>query len=371
MEQPRRVLLQVRHSPEGLINTCNQYLEMYSGSDYQKIVVYLKGKYDKKTEQKVNGDQVIFLELPDKALEGIPKNAAKALQQIIESYGVTDILAHRYKSTLISALASSDSDLKSRTAVFHGNGQLRTLSRKLVTRFYLRDKFRFVGVSSQVRKDLLNSHSGLEESSVFAIPLSIDIDAQDKLMLSRGAAREALNIALDAPVVGHIGRLSPSKDQETLLRAFLRTRQEVPEAILAIIGEGRQEAKLRGLADTLGISESVRFLGAKSEAAKYLKAFDVFTMTSCNEGFGRALLESMVAECPIVATDIPAFQEAMGPALELCGIGNDAAIGKKIAETLALTEEEKQGIGKRLKQRVQSTFSTEAIAEQYRQQILS
>lgn len=366
MRDADSVLLQVRHSPEGLMDTCNQYLELLPDDKYRKIVVYLKGQHDKAIEDQVPADKVVFLELSGRELRGLPFSAAQKLKRVMRDEAVTDVIAHRYKPIFLSALASFYFVMRSMTAVLHGNGQLRTGSRKLMTWLYLRYKYRFVGVSNQVRSDLLSSHCGLEEKAVFSLPLAIDVEAQDELMLSREAARKALSLDQEQFLIGHIGRLSPSKDQKTLLRAFANVRSEISNARLVVVGEGRCERELRGLAKELGIEASVDFLGKVDGAAKYIKAFDVFAMTSCDEGFGRVLLEAMVAECPVVATDIPSFREVLGEEFDFCCLGDHKLVGEKLRKIYSLTDQERGETGRALRRRVLEMFSKDAVGDRYR-----
>lgn len=371
MQKLSSTLLQVRHSPEGLMDTCNQYLGMYSSEDYRKIVVYLKGRQDEDIEKAVPADKVIFLDLNSKDLGGFNFSAARKLKRIIRDEAITDILAHRYKPILVSALATTYFIMKSMTAVIHGNRQLRTLSRKVVTRLLLRRKFKFVGISDQVRDDILNSKCDLDSNNVLKIPLSIDIPAQDAMLLSRTEARQKLYLEEDDLVVGHIGRLSPSKDQKTLIRGFAHAKQQLPHLKLAIIGDGRCRHELEILVNKLNLLDSVYFLGEKTNAAKYLKAFDMFAMTSCDEGFGRVLLESMTAHCPIVATNIPAFAEVVGDTIDLCEMGNAGSVGQGIVKIAKLSSEHRADMGIALRKRVSQNFSRPVVAAIYQQQLLN
>lgn len=100
------------------------------------------------------------------------------------------------------------------------------------------------------------------------------------------------------------GRLEEQKDYPTLLRAFSLVRRS-EDAILWILGRGRLESSLRALCSSLGISESVHFLGFQKNPYKFFKAADLFVLSSAWEGFGNVLIEAMVCGTPVVSTDCP------------------------------------------------------------------
>ena len=102
-----------------------------------------------------------------------------------------------------------------------------------------------------------------------------------------------------------VGRLSHYKGLDVLLRALA----DVPEARLAIIGEGECANALRETAAECGVANRVRFVGAVDDAtllAAYAAA-DAFVLPSLNRGeaFGLVLLEAMRARLPVVASAIP------------------------------------------------------------------
>ena len=107
-----------------------------------------------------------------------------------------------------------------------------------------------------------------------------------------------------------------------------------------MIGDGKLESELKELANTLGIANSIKFLGRIDRAADYMKAFDLFIMTSNNEGFGRVLLEAMTARCPIIATDIPAFIEVLGGSGTLVRAGDITGLSRHIIRHTNMDSEE-------------------------------
>ncbi len=120
---------------------------------------------------------------------------------------------------------------------------------------------------------------------------------------SRARARALLDLPASAFVVGTVGNFTPKKDQRTLLRAFAILLESQPDAQLVLVGTGPLERELQQLASALRIADSVRFTGMRDDVPHVLPAFDVFVLTSLQEGLPIALVEAFAAGIPAVATD--------------------------------------------------------------------
>lgn len=99
-----------------------------------------------------------------------------------------------------------------------------------------------------------------------------------------------------------MGRLSPEKGFDLLLRALACLRDEGLQAEVVISGEGPEAKTLRALASSLGIEALVHFPGAVTEPERLLVAADLFVLSSRHEGMPNALLEAAAAGLPLVAT---------------------------------------------------------------------
>ncbi len=79
--------------------------------------------------------------------------------------------------------------------------------------------------------------------------------------------------------------------------------------ILIIIGDGEKREKLEQRINRYGLSDSIFLIGRVSEAEKYLKAFDIFTLTSITEALPYVILEAGQAGLPIVASSVGGIPE--------------------------------------------------------------
>ena len=102
-----------------------------------------------------------------------------------------------------------------------------------------------------------------------------------------------------------IGRLSPEKDHEKLVRAFVKYRTSRQDANLTIIGDGPLKADLQNLISRLGAKGYILLAGQRSNPYPALAAADAFIMSSLHEGQPMVLFEAMILGRKIVCTDMP------------------------------------------------------------------
>jgi glycosyltransferase involved in cell wall biosynthesis len=110
-----------------------------------------------------------------------------------------------------------------------------------------------------------------------------------------------------------VARLSPEKDQRTMLAAFHHVLAEIPDARLIVAGDGPCAVELYEEAAKLGLSGRVEFLGQCSNVPEVLKRMSIFTLSSTTEGLSMTVLEAMAAGLPIVATDVGGNRELVQP----------------------------------------------------------
>ena len=112
--------------------------------------------------------------------------------------------------------------------------------------------------------------------------------------------------------IGTISRLTRQKDLPTLFSAFAQFLSLHPGSVLLLIGGGEEKNSLVDLAEELGISQNIEWVGRTSEIQEYLSRMDVFVLSSLYEGFGLVLLEAMDAGVPVIASNNSAIPEVLG-----------------------------------------------------------
>ncbi|GBD80886.1 glycosyltransferase [Tetragenococcus halophilus] len=111
----------------------------------------------------------------------------------------------------------------------------------------------------------------------------------------------------------NIGRFSPEKDQDKLLRAFdLFLQEEGRQHQLYIVGSGELEKSLKAKATDLGIEDNVIFTGQTNQAIELLDRCDCFILSSKHEGQPMTLLEAIALNKPVIATNIEGNRSVLG-----------------------------------------------------------
>jgi glycosyltransferase involved in cell wall biosynthesis len=156
-----------------------------------------------------------------------------------------------------------------------------------------------------------------------------------------------------------VGRISPVKDYETLLRAIARLAREGKNVELSIIGGAglpKQETyleKLKKLAFELDIEKRVHFVGSVPNAKiiEFLKDADCFASTSNTGSLDKAMAEAMATGLPTVSSNI-AMREVLGDLSErlMFGPGDDNGLAERLFVIMAMSAEERNELGKRLRE---------------------
>lgn len=150
------------------------------------------------------------------------------------------------------------------------------------------------GIKNKVAKEgkFITIHNGIEKINF--------IDKQ--------SARSALNLPQDKIIVGTIANYYPTKGLNYLIEAAKIIISKNNNVIFKLIGAGQLESKLKSQIHKLGLENNV-VLGEKTNAYKYLEAFDVFTLSSVKEGLPYTIIEAMQAGLPIVTTSVGGIPE--------------------------------------------------------------
>lgn len=149
----------------------------------------------------------------------------------------------------------------------------------------------------------------------------------------RAALRAELGLPLEAPLLVTVGRLTPVKGVDVAIRAL----EHLPDAVLIVVGEGEQRAELEALAAPWG--ERVRFVGQQpnDRALRFVRAADIFVLSSYTEGLSHVLLEALSVGTPAVATAVGGNPEVLADGVNglLVPPGDPRALAAAIERLLA------------------------------------
>ncbi|MBD3393254.1 MAG: glycosyltransferase [Chitinivibrionales bacterium] len=112
-------------------------------------------------------------------------------------------------------------------------------------------------------------------------------------------------------VVGTVARLVPVKNHILIVRAADLLRDRVPELRCLFVGDGDLRAPLEAEVARLGLRPHFHFAGWRDDIAELHATFDVFAMTSKNEGMGRAFVEAQACGVPVIGTRVGGVGEVL------------------------------------------------------------
>lgn len=180
------------------------------------------------------------------------------------------------------------------------------------------------------------------------------------------ALRHGLGVAPEARVLLHVGRLREQKGQEVLLEALPRILGEIPSARLVLAGEGPTRRMLEQRIEALGLSGRVILAGQRDDVPVLLALAEVFAFPSRHEGHPGALVEAMLAGCPIVASDLPVHRETVedGESALLTPVGDAAALAGAVLHLLHRPDEAR-ALGRAAQATARARFDVRDIARRH------
>lgn len=163
-----------------------------------------------------------------------------------------------------------------------------------------------------------------------------------------------------------VGRLVRGKNFETLLRAVAMARAVVPDLALWIVGAGAEGAALRRLCAELGLVSAVRFCGERRDVGNWLRAADVFVLSSVSEGLPISMLEAMAAGLPAIVTEVGGLPElvALSGAGTTVPAGSVECLARAIVE-FATRRHELTALGERASSCYRDHFTPDRMARDY------
>ena len=132
---------------------------------------------------------------------------------------------------------------------------------------------------------------------------AIDTDAYRFSESIRATMRARLTLD-DRLVIGNVGNFTIPKNHSFMIELFSELKNEVPSAVLMLVGDGPRRAEFEERAMRLGLADSVLFMGKRDDVPDLLQVMDVFFMPSLSEGLPVAMIEAQASGLPVVCSDI-------------------------------------------------------------------
>jgi glycosyltransferase involved in cell wall biosynthesis len=152
-----------------------------------------------------------------------------------------------------------------------------------------------------------------------------------------------------------------------LVNAFKNISRKAENIRLWIIGDGPLRESLESLVAELGLIERVMFLGTlhDNDIPNFMRAADVFVLSSAWEGFGLVVAEAMATEKVVVATNSGGVKEVVDNCGFLVPPQNSEALAYALEKALNMTSEQAKVIGEKSRKRIVENFSLDSVVERW------
>jgi glycosyltransferase involved in cell wall biosynthesis len=191
------------------------------------------------------------------------------------------------------------------------------------------------------------------------------------------ALRGEYGIPAAAPLLGVVARLEAEKGHRHLVDAMPAVLAAVPDAWLAVIGEGSEADALRAQAGALGptVADRIVFTGRRDDVSAVTADLTVAVLPSLREAQGISLLEAMARRVPVVASDVGGIPEVVTDGVDgllvppgdaaalaqaIAGLLRDASRARRLGEAGRRTVEERFSIDAQVR-RIQAVYDEELV----------
>jgi glycosyltransferase involved in cell wall biosynthesis len=193
------------------------------------------------------------------------------------------------------------------------------------SKFILKNANAIIALTDHMRKKLNSIHS----RDIYIVPNGISLEQFKEI------SPDLTNEARTKKIL-FVGRFHPVKGVKYLIMAMEKVHEEIPDARLILVGDGKERDMLEKLAENHGIRESIDFIGEvpHKKIAGFMNNADVFVLPSISESFGMVNLEAMACGLPIVASRVGGIPNVIKD--EVHGYLVEAKKPDEIAEKLLL-----------------------------------
>lgn len=193
--------------------------------------------------------------------------------------------------------------------------------------------------------------------------VGVDLEQYSAQRHTKSNLRSELGLEEDALLITCVAELNRNKNHAFLLLAWRELALAYPNAHLLIVGDGQLRQSLSALVRKASIPQ-VHFLGFRDDVAMIMRESDIITLVSKREGLPRAIMEAMVAERPVVATNIRGNRDLVQDGVTgfLVELGDRAGLKISLGKLLD-SRGLRQDMGRRGRKRIKSYAIDNVLAE--------
>ncbi len=279
------------------------YMQWFQQQGYE---VHCCARNDTDEENPVvpNCDQYIDLPFERNPLHAGNRKVYRQLKQLMDQEEYAIIHCHTPVGGMLARLAARAARRRGTRVLYtaHGFHFFKGASLKNWLLYYPAERFlaRFTDLLITINQEDYAHAMHFPARQVELVEgVGVDLSRFEPLV-DRRAVRAALGLSFKDSIVITVGEHIPRKNHEVCLRAIAT----MPGITLLFCGVGELEAELRALANELGVTDRVQFLGFRRDVVSLLGAADVFMFPSLQEGLPVSLMEAMAAGLPCVVSRV-------------------------------------------------------------------
>lgn len=222
------------------------------------------------------------------------------LKQRLREIPADALIMFGHNLMALMALGSFCRDRRLLSLHFHHQGVMHPALWKFLYAIAGRRFAKIVFPSAFIRDEAIALSPWVEQRSLivrnpFSSHPPVSLDEKQK-------SRQVLGLRTDAAIIGNAGWLIPRKRWDVFLRVAKQVLKSRPDACFVIAGDGTERDSLERLAESLGISGSIHWIGWQSDLTLFYKSLDVLLFNSDWDAMGRTPLEAMTYGVPVVAS---------------------------------------------------------------------
>ncbi|QDT09591.1 glycosyltransferase [Planctomycetes bacterium K23_9] len=225
----------------------------------------------------------------------------------------------------------------------------------------------FIGCA-RTHSEFLVQGEGCPENKVFTVWNGVDVDR----FQPRDKAEMRARIGIDAnvPTAGIVAALRPEKQHVMLVQSWAKVVQQLPNAVLVVIGDGVEREAIEQATAELGLEDNVRMLGMRHDVPEVLAGLDLKVLSSRMEANPASTLEANACGLPVVAPNVGSLPDTVveGETGYLYEANNVDALAESMLKVLS-SEDRGAAMGVKGRKLVCERFSVEVMVQGYEQLI--
>lgn len=233
----------------------------------------------------------------------------RALAHWMRKEHIDLVHSHMYRSNVPSTIAAKLSGVRHTLCQVHNVDTWETNRQRMMDRWLLRWRSAMLAVSENVKDDIVSKLNCPPER------IRVIYNGIDTNKFGNVQANPQWNLNLDIPkdyfVIVMLARLVEQKRHTRLFQALQRIRNELPPTKVVLVGDGKLRHALEQEVEERRLTDMVLFAGHRTDIAQILESATLSVLTSDKEGFSNAIVESLAAGVPVIATDVGGNREAI------------------------------------------------------------